>query len=52
VASFWLERGLGVIHFFACKKRLSQAGTGQFMEVQVLSGWRAGAANISAEPGH
>ena len=36
VAAFCRERGLGPTHFFAWKKRLSQAGTGHFVEVQVL----------------
>ena len=37
VAAFCRERGLGPTHFFAWKKRLSQSGTGQFVEVQILS---------------
>ena len=37
VAAFCRERGLCAPNFFAWKKRLSQSGTGQFVEVQVLS---------------
>jgi hypothetical protein len=35
VAAFCLQRGLPASQFFAWKKRLSQAATGQFVEVQV-----------------
>ena len=36
VAAFCRERGLCASHFFAWKKRLRQAATGQFVEVQVV----------------
>jgi hypothetical protein len=36
VAAFCRERGLCASYFFAWKKRLSQAATGQFVEVQVV----------------
>ena len=35
VAAFCRQRGLPASQFFAWKKRLSQAATGQFVEVQV-----------------
>jgi hypothetical protein len=34
VAAFCRQRGLPAAQFFAWKKRLSQAATGQFVEVQ------------------
>jgi hypothetical protein len=36
VAAFCRERGLCAPHFFAWKKRLRQATTGQFVEVRVV----------------
>jgi hypothetical protein len=36
VAAFCRERGLPASRFFAWKKRLSQAATGQFVELQVV----------------
>lgn len=36
MAAFCRERGLCTSHFFYWKKRLKQAETGQFLEVQVL----------------
>ena len=36
MAAFCRERGLCAPYFFAWKKRLSQAGTGQFVELRVL----------------
>jgi hypothetical protein len=41
VASFCRERGLCASHFFTWKKRLRQAGTEQFVEVQVLGTGKA-----------
>jgi transposase-like protein len=42
VAAFCRERGLPASQFFAWKKRLSQAATGQFVEVQVARTEEAG----------
>lgn len=36
MTAFSREHRLRAPHFFAWKKRLSQSGTGQFVEVQVL----------------
>ena len=36
VAAFCRERGVSAPQFFAWKKRLSQAGTGQFVAVRVV----------------
>ena len=43
VAAFCRERGLCAPHFFAWKKRLREAGGGEFVEVQgVPVGWGQG----------
>jgi hypothetical protein len=46
VAAFCRERGLCTSHFFYWKKRLKQAETGQFLEVQVLPA--GGSADVTA----
>ena len=48
VAAFCRERGLCTSHFFYWKKRLKQAETGQFLEVQVLPA--GGAAQVTSAP--
>lgn len=49
MAAFCRKRGLCAPHFFAWKKRLREAGGGEFVEVQVVpAGW--GQAGDAREP--
>jgi transposase-like protein len=61
VAAFCRQRGLCAPHFFAWKKKLSQGGRGQFVEVRVVEAKAAqgralevrlgGGRSVLVEPG-